>query len=281
MKKTVKFALSFAAFAAMNTSVVFAATTSFTVQPGDSLYLIAQRYHTSVASLKTLNHLSGDLIFPGQHLEVETSDVAGDLQPATVSTQVVTVQPGQSLWSISQAHGVSLSQLEQWNHLTNNSILHVGEKIQLNGPSSSYATDNLSARSGGPMSTNLSEAVLGEEIAQYARQYVGYPYVYGGMSPSGFDCSGFVKFVYAHFGIYVDRTSYGQFAEGVHISESDLQPGDLVFFDTDGHGPSHVGIYLGDGEFISAQTPASGVQIASLYNEYYWAPHYIGATRIY
>ena len=70
----------------------------------------------------------------------------------------------------------------------------------------------------------------GSEIAQYAQQYVGYPYVYGGSSPSGFDCSGFVTYVCKHFGYSVNRTASAQMDNGTAVSKSQLQPGDLVFF---------------------------------------------------
>ena len=123
----------------------------------------------------------------------------------------------------------------------------------------------------------MSTALRGAEIARYAEQLVGVPYRWGGESTSGFDCSGLVQFSFGHFGVYLGRTSYTQFNSGSGVSEGALQPGDLVFFDTDGAGASHVGIYVGGYRFVNAA--GSHVQVDSLYNGY-WASHYIGARRV-
>lgn len=108
-------------------------------------------------------------------------------------------------------------------------------------------------------------------------QFVHDPYVWGGSSPAGFDCSGFTVYTYAHFGITLPRTASGQSELGSYVSENHLQPGDLVFFDTDGEGVSHVGIYIGNGNFISAASV--DVCVSSLTSGY-WADHYITARRI-
>ncbi|GMA56689.1 hydrolase [Alicyclobacillus sacchari] len=113
-------------------------------------------------------------------------------------------------------------------------------------------------------------------IIGYAEQFLGTPYVWGGTSPSGFDCSGFTQYVFAHFGVYISRTSEEQFAVGVPVSQNDLQPGDLVFFSTYAPGASHVGIYIGNGLMIDSQD--MGVSIDSVFNSY-WGPKYIGARR--
>lgn len=128
-------------------------------------------------------------------------------------------------------------------------------------------------------SANSTEASSrGLAISGYARMFVGYRYVYGGASPAtGFDCSGLVQWVYAHFGINLPRTSYAQFDVGTRVGAGQLQPGDLVFFTTDAPGASHVGIYIGGGQFVAADTPSSGVQIDSMSNPY-WSSHFIGGT---
>ncbi|WP_206885001.1 C40 family peptidase [Alicyclobacillus mali (ex Roth et al. 2021)] len=113
-------------------------------------------------------------------------------------------------------------------------------------------------------------------IIGYAEQFLGTPYVWGGESPSGFDCSGFTQYVFAHFGIQIPRTSEEQFAVGVPVSQNDLQPGDLVFFSTYAPGATHVGIYIGNGLMIDAQD--MGVSIDSVFNSY-WGPKYLGARR--
>ncbi|MDI3328086.1 MAG: NlpC/P60 family protein [Alicyclobacillaceae bacterium] len=129
----------------------------------------------------------------------------------------------------------------------------------------------LASRSGMPAVKDLST-----EIVSTARKYVGTPYVWGGTTPSGFDCSGFVQYVFAQHGINLPRTSSEMYEMGTPVS--DPQAGDLVFFSTYEPGVSHVGIYLGNGQFISS-TSSSGVQIVSMDNPY-WASRYIGARRI-
>ncbi len=115
-------------------------------------------------------------------------------------------------------------------------------------------------------------------IVGFARSLVGDPYRWGGTSPTtGFDCSGLVQYVFAHFGINLPRTSYAQFDVGTRIAYDQLQPGDLVFFATNGAGASHVGIYLGGGQFIGADTYATGVHIDS-FGTSYWMAHFVGAT---
>lgn len=115
-------------------------------------------------------------------------------------------------------------------------------------------------------------------IASFAQSFNGAPYVYGGTSPSGWDCSGFVQYVYKHFGINLPRTSEQQYASVQHISSSQLSPGDLVFaqFPGDNASPGHVGIYLGNGKVISAQDPAQGTGISSLQS---WGSAIVGYGR--
>jgi cell wall-associated NlpC family hydrolase len=121
---------------------------------------------------------------------------------------------------------------------------------------------------------------LGARIAAIAQQYLGYRYVWGGSSPSGFDCSGFTWYVYKQAGISIPNHDLaGQLNAGPRIGRDQLQPGDLVFFqNTYKAGLSHSGIYLGGGRFIEAETESVGVQIRSL-SDPYWSPRFIGASR--
>ena len=121
----------------------------------------------------------------------------------------------------------------------------------------------------------------GSQIAQYALQYVGCPYVYGGSSPSGFDCSGFTTYVMKHFGYSISRTASGQMDNGASISKSELQPGDLVFFNNGNSSKraTHVGIYTGNGQFVHASTSTTGVIISDL-NSSYYSSTYVGARRL-
>jgi cell wall-associated NlpC family hydrolase len=128
-----------------------------------------------------------------------------------------------------------------------------------------------------PVSRDGSSIMI-RRIMQTAMRYTGVSYVFGGSTPDGFDCSGFVQYVFARSGVSLPRTADQQYDVGQAVSYSRLQPGDLVFFTTYASGASHVGIYLGNGRFISA-TSSRGVVIDPLESRY-WGSHYIGARRI-
>lgn len=122
----------------------------------------------------------------------------------------------------------------------------------------------------------------GPDIIDFAKQFVGTPYSWGGNSlKNGVDCSGLVQQVYKHFGVDLPRTTYDQIGVGKSISIKGLKPGDLVFFDTDRStgGPDHVGIYMGEGKMIHAPRPGKGVEIVSMTSGYY-LDRFMGGRRV-
>jgi cell wall-associated NlpC family hydrolase len=120
----------------------------------------------------------------------------------------------------------------------------------------------------------------GQDIVDYAKSFLGVPYVYGGTSPKGFDCSGLVYYCYAHYGYSINRTASGQALNGTLVSPSELKAGDVIIFsDRGGKHIGHCGIYIGDGKFIHAPHTGDVVKISSLSDTYY-KNHYWSARRI-
>lgn len=120
--------------------------------------------------------------------------------------------------------------------------------------------------------------VVGDKLVSSAYKYLGVPYVFGGNTPKGFDCSGFTKYVFSHNGIRLPRMADEQYLLGSTVARRELVPGDLVFFTTYEPGVSHTGIYVGDNNFISA-TSSGGIRVDSL-DSGYWSSRYVGAKRV-
>jgi cell wall-associated NlpC family hydrolase len=118
----------------------------------------------------------------------------------------------------------------------------------------------------------------GNALIAAGRKFMGVPYVWGGETPAGFDCSGFTQYVMKENGITIPRTAAEQFAAGTPVDKADLRVGDLVFFTTYKPGASHVGFYMGDGKFLHASSGAKQVTVSRL-DETYYSQRYIGARR--
>ncbi|WP_338751927.1 C40 family peptidase [Bacillus sp. FJAT-52991] len=127
--------------------------------------------------------------------------------------------------------------------------------------------------------SHTKAASLGESMVSYGKKFMGVPYVFGGTTPKGFDCSGFTQYVYKHHGVSIPRTTGEQYSVGTSVAKSELKPGDLVFFkNTYKQGISHVGIYAGNNQVLNATT-SKGIDLVSLSNSY-WGPKYAGAKRL-
>lgn len=176
-----------------------------------------------------------------------------------------TVQSGDSLWKISQTCGTTPSNIRALNNLTSD-LIHPGQKL-LVSKDGTAPTSVVASRSGGRVET----------ILDYAKTFIGVPYRGGGMSSSGFDCSGYTKYVFANFGIELPRTASSQYYHGQGISADEAKAGDLVAFKSGGS-INHVGIYLGNGQFIHSSS-SQGVTISGVYDSY-WGSRVLGFSRI-
>jgi len=124
----------------------------------------------------------------------------------------------------------------------------------------------------------VSQTLIGDKVAKLTEAQVGMPYLYGGDTPKGFDCSGLVYYVYMQAGIHVPRTAEQQFNHGPQVPRRALQAGDLVFFRSDSGNLMHVGIYVGSSWFVHAPEsgkPVTGARLDSTY----WTARYLGAVR--
>ena len=180
---------------------------------------------------------------------------------------------------------------------TDSDILRVtshGEAVQITGVSGNWFRVTAGGFSGyirsdyvelgsydGSPAEAASSGSVGQQIVSFAKQYMGYSYVWAGSSPStGFDCSGFVSYVFKSLGYSTSRTAADiYYNNGTAVDYSDLQPGDAVFFASSSQAIGHVGIYIGNGEFIHSSSGAGYVTINSL-SESYYSRMYVGAKRI-
>ena len=126
-----------------------------------------------------------------------------------------------------------------------------------------------------PDGARSAESARGQTVVALAKRHVGAPYRWGGSSPSGFDCSGLVRYVYAQVGVSLPHNAVQQYRLGMPVARASLEPGDLVFFDH----LRHNGIYVGAGRFIHARQTGRRVAIASLDDEWY-ASRWVGARRL-
>ena len=147
-----------------------------------------------------------------------------------------------------------------------------------NGESAYISADYVSVRPEDVASRGSFEA--GNRVVALAKKYLGTPYVYGGSSPSGFDCSGFTSYIYRQLGYNINRTAHDQLANGIAVSKSELKPGDIVMFKRPGASyVHHVGIYVGDGMMIHSPQTGDVVKYTSIVTGGY-SNNYYAARRI-
>lgn len=267
---------------------------TYKVVSGDTLSSIASKHGVSYKSIMDKNDLNSTMIYPGQTLTISgaaapkkaVSNESAQLT-TTVSNGNYTVAQGDTLGKIATANNTSVSNLMAVNNLTS-TIIYVGQSLKVNGTATATQeapTSNVVQTSNPvqekPQPQQATEAPVqgsGGLVAatKAALGQIGVPYVFGGSSTSGFDCSGLIDYALKQGGYNYGRMSAaGYYSLGTSVSTP--QYGDLVFFkDTYKAGISHVGFYIGGGQMISAS--GDQVQIDDIGNSY-WKAHFAGYKR--
>ncbi len=249
----------------------------YVIRRGDTLYSIAQRYSTTVSAIEKANGISAKKpIRADQILRIPSDVPAIGARARTLRDKVALDANGREIVAVI-AKGTD--------------VTFLGKKdgqyaVRLaDGRSGRVPVDSIEFLPGeapapAERSVTVDRHAFGRDVTRTAYAYRGTRYRRGGMSSRGFDCSGFVKYVYEKQGIKLPRTSYDMYRVGKPVAKSDLREGDLVFFaNTYRRGISHVGMYVGGGEFIHASTTRGGVRVDKLDSAYFRAK-YAGARRV-
>ncbi|WP_454085722.1 C40 family peptidase [Georgenia sp. Marseille-Q6866] len=197
---------------------------------------------------------------------------------ATASTQTGdaaqvthTVVSGDTVGKLAQRYDSTISAIIAANGLNAQALIIVGEVLTIpqgQGGTSAATTATSSATGVERETASASRSAAreappanasGNAVLDIAYRYIGTPYVWGGSTPAGFDCSGFTQYVYAQAGISIPRSSSAQRNAGTQVSASQAQPGDLVWW------PGHVGIYVGNGQYIAAFSPGNPLSVRDIY----------------
>ena len=277
-------------------------TNSYVVKKGDTLSIIASKYRVSVKDLKNANSMKGDKVTVGMRLVIPNSTLSKNVEPKTPvisDNSKYIVQKADSISSIAKRYGVSQVELKRANNIKGNTInsgqfLKVPTKIDVKDE---LVIEDVKVENNDTQIRSLPEietakAIQSKEQSTYenglsrdvvisiAKRFLGAPYKFGGNSLiRGLDCSAFVNKVFSFFNVDLPRTAREMYKIGRNVAKGELSVGDLVFFRTYASYPSHVGIYIGDSEFIHASSAAKRVRIDNM-NQSYYRKRYIGAKRI-
>ena len=233
---------------------------------------------TRTAPLPDLGAPPVNLEIPDSNPGSTTTTTSTPAEPSNTTVGIVSQDPeilhsvatGDTLFSIARRYGVTVNAIKLANNLSTDA-LSVGQILNI--PVLARTTPVTA-----PISLTVPPSAT-TPVRDVAERYLGVTYRYGGTSPEGLDCSGFVVIVFSELGIKLPRTSAQQFQYGQAVDRQNLRLGDLVFFNTSGQGVSHVGIYLEAGEFIHAASNPGKVMKSRL-DERYYAQRYLGARRV-
>ena len=269
----------------------------YTVKAGDSLYNISKAFGVSIEELKKVNGLKRDHLEPKQVLLIpaqkeisrneSTKTVSGKAaRKASSGQESYVVRNGDSLWTISGRMGLSIEEIKKLNHLQK-TTLKVGQILTL--PKTGRVEEVEEADEQGdseeptvePNAEDGQEEVSPKPVGKWsnseernlfvrvAKTFLGVPYRLGGSTFRGIDCSAFVKKIYQIFSVDLPRTAREQLHFGKGIEKKELEEGDLVFFSTRRANGTHVGIYIGNNQFVHASSVKREVKIDNLDTPYY------------
>ena len=244
------------------------------VKKGDTLSSLSRKYSIPLHALQEMNNLTSTKLFVGQTLLITNAP-----------QRTYTVKKGDSLWKIARKLRCNVDELYDLNEFETD-ILKPGQIIVLpNKEEHEYCKESWRDDPEKKIEEKIeavsesSEYTLKEKLIILAKAFLDIPYKFGGNSFLGIDCSAFVKEVFGLIGINLPRSAREQFSLGDPIDKEELSAGDLVFFRTYASFPSHVGIYLGNNEFIHTSSKLKKVTIDSLATPYY-LKRFIGAKRL-
>ncbi|CDR79795.1 C40 family peptidase [Lactobacillus delbrueckii] len=274
-----------------STSTVDTTSTTHTVVKGDTLWSLAKKYGVSVSTLMKANNLSSSTILIGQSLNLRAGMTAygvnGVTTGSTSTAASTNTASSTSTTASSQAPKAKKSTTTNTssNSNTSTSANTQSQSTASNSSASTTTNTNTAASNANTTSSTNTAASSSQAVSQaptaststatttasasasaitsYALTFLGVPYVWGGTTPSGFDCSGLVQYVYSHFGINLGRTTYTQQYAGTKISVASAQAGDLYFWGSYGSA-YHVAIALGGGQYVMAPAPGQNVMTGSV-----------------
>ncbi|EFK32566.1 C40 family peptidase [Lactobacillus delbrueckii] len=280
-----------------STSTVDTTSTTHTVVKGDTLWSLAKKYGVSVSTLMKANNLSSSTILIGQSLNLRagmtaygvngvttgSSSTAASTNTASSTSTTASSQAPKAKKNATKAKSTTTNTSSNSN--TSTSANTQSQSTASNSSASTTTNTNTAASNANTTSSTNTAASRSQAVSQaptaststatttasasasaitsYALTFLGVPYVWGGTTPSGFDCSGLVQYVYSHFGINLGRTTYTQQYAGTKISVASAQAGDLYFWGSYGSA-YHVAIALGGGQYVMAPAPGQNVMTGSV-----------------
>jgi len=275
-----------------------AAHTIYKVRSGDTLWSIARKHHTTPKAIAKANSISENavlalgktLVIPGCSTETRRGVVTRQYNRVSYvrhSTNQL-VQTNSSVVVLREKPNPSSRKIRNISEGTTLKFLYCcgnWAKVAMADGVCGFVYRNFLAHKAGSISDD-STALQSDDSSNFTSKLVqtalacrGIRYSRGGTSRGGFDCSGFTRYVFAKYGVSLPHSSAAQARMGTPVPRSELRPGDLVFFQTNRRGISHVGIYIGDNRFVHAATHGRGVTVDSLHSSYY-ASRYRGARRV-